>query len=206
MKTVNRGKLLKDAQAGLLEGKVIIAPDPMRDSITTPRMNWLPVRVKKGYGDFVDGYLNLLELDFKSHTGHASEDEHGIIHLHVHSNSSMELRYKAIPPKWAKKPEPIPPVQVEIWYWRDTKYLAGNVPTALELQRDYAVMWRGTQAGVINVDRLFSDVNQHPENYFSQADVKQKLQPHPHTSMSVGDIIVVNGRKFLCQFHGWKEI
>jgi hypothetical protein len=118
----------------------------------------------------------------------------------------MELRYKAIPPKWAKKPEPIPPVQVEIWYWRDTKYLAGNVPTALELQRDYAVMWRGTQAGVINVDRLFSDVNQHPENYFSQADVKQKLQPHPHTSMSVGDIIVVNGRKFLCQFHGWKEI
>jgi hypothetical protein len=103
MKTVNRGKLLKDARAGLLEGKVIIQPDPMRDSITTPKMNWLRVRVKKGYGDFIEGQLNLMELDFNSHTGHAREDEHGIIHLYVHSNSSYELRYRR-----AEKPETRP--------------------------------------------------------------------------------------------------
>lgn len=205
MKTINRGKLLKDARAGLLEGKVIIAPDPMRDSITTPHMNWLPVRVKKGYGDFIEGNLNLLELDFNSHSGRAWEDEHGLIHLYVHSNSSYELRYKR-----AEKPETRPVMQVEVWYWRDTKYLAGNVPSTADLLRDYAVMWTGTQAGVSDplavVNRLFSDLNQHPGDYFSQADVKQKLQPHPHTSMSVGDIIVVNGKKWLCQFHGWKEI
>ncbi|MFA5186456.1 MAG: ArdC family protein [Patescibacteria group bacterium] len=106
------------------------------------------------------------------------------------------------------EPDEKSPQMVEVWYWKDSRYMLGAVPTPEEQKRDYAVMWRGTQTGspLEVAERMFMELNQRPEAYFSQADVKQKLQPHPHTSMSIGDIVVVNGQKFLCQSAEWKAM
>ena len=53
---------------------------------------WFPARIKKEYGDFKEGYMNLTPFDFKSKSGHVREDKDGTITMGVHSNQWFHLR------------------------------------------------------------------------------------------------------------------
>lgn len=72
----------------------------------------MPVRISKGYGDFVEGQINLIPSDFTSSCGYAHLDADGkTIHLGVHGNCNYTFRVKdgeamkQKAPSKAKRPE-----------------------------------------------------------------------------------------------------
>lgn len=107
------------------------------------------------------------------------------------------------------------PHQVEIRYWKDIAYMElasrGTKPSEIEVAVNYVLMWRGimTWAGDVmaGLDMIFSRLQDDGTHaYFSQEDVRTKLQPHPHTSMSVGDIVTVDGTRYICMSVGWESL
>lgn len=98
----------------------------------------------------------------------------------------------------------------EVWYWKNVKYVRGAKPSADEFARDYALMWSGEapegKPAVPTLEDLWIELNACPEKYFSQDDVKAKLEPHPHTSASVGDVFALGGKKFICCSIDWEPL
>lgn len=93
MKTFNRGKLKKLAAAG----KLLLAESYHFDDMMGEHRNKdaaIPVRIKAGYGDFIEGYCNLFESDFSGKSGRAWENADGTITLIVHSNANYTFKVK----------------------------------------------------------------------------------------------------------------
>lgn len=93
--TVNRGKLRRDIEKGLYEGKLgfSISRDGEYPDKFGYKEKWLPVRVSKGFNDFVNNQINLHEYSFKAKTGLAYKEK-DIIHFSGHSNELFYLRKK----------------------------------------------------------------------------------------------------------------
>jgi DUF4097 and DUF4098 domain-containing protein YvlB len=83
-KTIRRDSLLKKFTAAAAAGKV---------EVMYPASDWMKGRVSTGYGDFIEGMANLTAKDFDSCVGRATQDPDGMIHLYVHSNSTMRIRF-----------------------------------------------------------------------------------------------------------------
>jgi len=105
----------------------------------------------------------------------------------------------------------------ELLYWNEPyEYLTGKVPTAEDLERDYTKVWEGDLPaepwgpvpGVRDTEEyaswLFYVTNTAPEVLFSQEQLRER--GGSHTSMSVGDVAVVNGVKLLCRPMSWLEL
>ena len=103
--TVNRGWLKRQVEKGLMEARCLYSYDYQRDTDTTGGDEWLPARIsaptwKNVTGgiwmmqnrDIRDGFINFDASDFSLKGGSAWMDEHGFIHLFIHSNSSFLLR------------------------------------------------------------------------------------------------------------------
>lgn len=92
MKTVNRGWLKKKVEKGEVEAKCNYRHDPQFDNIEYGSDRWIPARLSRCHGDFMEGEMNFKEWDFRSKSGCAWKNPDGTITLIIHSNSSYELR------------------------------------------------------------------------------------------------------------------
>jgi len=87
-RTVNRGWLRRMVSDGRVRARIGYSyngRDLVQDS------DWLPARFSKGFGDFMQGFMNLTDFDFRSRSGYAMRGEGGIIILHVHSDLSIDV-------------------------------------------------------------------------------------------------------------------
>ncbi len=108
------------------------------------------------------------------------------------------------------------PHEVEIYYWRFSEYMTmamlRHKPAEEDIIQGYALMWKGQMhlhgANIeANLDEIFSNLQDDGTYYyFTQDEVRAKLQPEPHTSMSVGDIISIDGQQYLCVPGGWEAL
>ncbi len=92
--TVNRGWLLRQAQAGKLEGRLdhYIESDGPGYEVGQPTDPWLPVIIG-GYEDYGrEGVLVLCDYEFRGKSGYASRNRNGEITFSVHSNLCYTLR------------------------------------------------------------------------------------------------------------------
>jgi hypothetical protein len=92
---VNRGWLKRLVQAGKVEARCDyhLTDDYAFDVGRDPgRIRWMPARFSTGYGDFVEGQMNLRDLDFSGPVGRAWLSDDGTITLDVHSNCCYSLR------------------------------------------------------------------------------------------------------------------
>lgn len=105
---------------------------------------------------------------------------------------------------------------VRIWYWKDIdtmhKAYEKKLPKSWrELKPGYVLMWQGRMGwnGTIQeaLGVLFTSLQDEGTGpFFSQAEVERKLRPTPHTSMSVGDVVGIDGKMYLCLALGWEEL
>ncbi len=134
----------------------------------------------------------------------------------VKANLELEAKRKALQEAW-KDVIPRTPHDdeyvIRIIYWKNARWMTEGVPGPADIESDYVVMWEGImklkmrpdiRGSLDQVFMTFQDNGTYP--FFSQRDVRQKLQPHPHTSMSVGDIVEIDGHKHLCAVRGWTEL
>jgi len=92
MKTVRRDMLMKLAK----QGKLVCVQSYYFDDMTGENRgaNEMPVRVKSGYGDYKEGFINVDDHDFKGH-GRAWKNADGTITLIVHSNLNYTFKIVA---------------------------------------------------------------------------------------------------------------
>jgi hypothetical protein len=103
-----------------------------------------------------------------------------------------------------------------IFYWKESKWMSfeygqNSRPTLEDFKRDYVQLpvtnivttgdWQA-QAG-----ELFDRYNR-DDNPMSTPDMQgwivNNLQPHPHTSMSTGDIVEIDGDLYIVKGYGWE--
>lgn len=91
-KTIRRDKLAELARAG----KLVCVSSYHYDEMSGESRCKAPleVRMSSGYGDFVEGVINLRESDFRSGCGMARLNDDGTISLYVHSNCNYDFRLK----------------------------------------------------------------------------------------------------------------
>lgn len=98
MKTVNRGWLKKQVQAGKVEGR---CDGHYTDDYAFDAANgfgrttgWKPVRIRPatGFDHDYENFINLWADDFTSKSGKAYTHDDGTIIYYVHSNLSYTLR------------------------------------------------------------------------------------------------------------------
>lgn len=105
---------------------------------------------------------------------------------------------------------------IQIWYWKrplimTSAYLGSLSKSWKELKPSYVLMWQGLMkwSGATEeaLGYLFNTLqDKGTEEFFTQAEVDRKLQPHPHTSMSVGDVVRIDDKFYLCLSRGWEEL
>jgi len=109
-------------------------------------------------------------------------------------------------------------MRIRIYYWKDIKWIhygifANAAPAKEEFEKDYIKVLdkeinpdhkdnRWSNFGEFQImDFFFEKLNLEPENY---------ILPLPegatHTSMSIGDIIVIDNDAFICCPIGWEQI
>jgi len=111
MVTLRRDKLLRDALAGKLEARTGHHYESGMDYQEASK-TWKTVALYGNNNEGDPSKYNMHRFDFQSNTGRAyayEGDPSRVINLHVHSNYSVELRYKeGMAPKAKPKPEPKP--------------------------------------------------------------------------------------------------
>lgn len=92
--------------------------------------------------------------------------------------------------------------QVTVLYAnKGSKFLfnGDTLPLSHETIRNYTLVLQKNTPAKSTPEEWFSWLNQ--EDLIGQ-DVAEKVG---HTSMSVGDIIIINSHRYMCQSAGWKE-
>ena len=89
--TVNRQMLRRLVAEGRMEARVDFAYDDMGGQTSG---DWMPARLSTGYGDFVEGQVNLTADDFESVCGRAYITDDGRLRLRIHSNLIYVLRVR----------------------------------------------------------------------------------------------------------------
>jgi len=97
---------------------------------------------------------------------------------------------------------------VRVFYWTESKYLVHNViPSAADLYHDYKEV--PLRPIIADKDAIFEQLNieTNPLGEKGWQDwIGKNLQPSPHTSMSVGDIIQIDDDYWLARIIGWKRL
>lgn len=115
-------------------------------------------------------------------------------------------------------------MKMEVYYWKDIDWLTksshvGEVegcryPTKTEFKKDYKKIpitfpYNGNLEYEVNFDRVYSKLNQ-GQNPLSTTEmqnwIRTNLKPHPHTSMSIGDIIKVGDKYWITVNIGWDKL
>ena len=112
--------------------------------------------------------------------------------------------------------------KMQVYYWKDSEWLvkashAGGVegcryPTKAEFKKDYkripvSFPFNNNLSLEHNFGKVYSKLNSGnnplgtPE---MQNWIKTNLKPRPHTSMSVGDIIELEGKYWITLMDGWE--
>lgn len=101
------------------------------------------------------------------------------------------------------------------YYFDDPRYMMpGTQPaTQAEFERDYRRVFREvsdvTSTDQAILDRMFRMLNINEENPLADADEQAglaRIMVHPHTSLSVGDVVTVDGRVYICKAQGWGRL
>lgn len=84
---------------------------------------------------------------------------------------------------------------------KDSKFLfnGDKLPLSHQIASDYTLVLQRNTPAKSTPEDWFANLNQ--EDLIGQ-DIAQKVG---HTSMSVGDIIIINSHRYMCQSAGWKE-
>lgn len=102
-------------------------------------------------------------------------------------------------------------IKMRVWYW-DTEFarsaLLGKTPTKEEFQKHYNLVLMRDPEELFTKEEIFALLNNIPRGnkLFMQVVETVKEKHYSHTSMSVGDIIEIKGRFFLCYCVGWEDI
>lgn len=112
---------------------------------------------------------------------------------------------------------------MDIYYWKDTKWMlgtqyAGSVkgeryPRKSDFLKDYKKLpitipydrsndIDGNLANVFDIMNIRNPM----ESKINQDWIRKNLQPNPHTSMSVGDVVKVGKNYYLTLSIGWKKM
>lgn len=122
-------------------------------------------------------------------------------------------------------------MEIKILYWKDIKSMVdvqyeGRLPTHEQINADYS------EVANYNIPDSIASINEHgfiiqendteeditPDSYFelfnngsnplATPEGQQYIKDNGvrHTSMSVGDIITLNGLPFICDSEGWKRV
>jgi hypothetical protein len=110
-------------------------------------------------------------------------------------------------------------VEVSVYYWRDVKYMNGDIPESKDVfENDYiklpmslGELW-SEGAGTDTAERVFETSSLCKKSM--QEWIMKNLKPHPHTSMSVGDVVEIckGGKRkrsvelWLCGMAGWIDL
>ena len=78
----------------------------------------------------------------------------------------------------------------------------GFVPSALEIETQYVQVADYETGDRPTPDDIFADMNIEPENHFDPSAYDRGVQ---HTSMSVGDIVIIDDTGNVCLPGGWHE-
>lgn len=104
---------------------------------------------------------------------------------------------------------------VRVYYWKKEgtrDYLMGKVPDRAEFNKDYVQVWGTDQPqekkGIALLENLYMRFNNYDSNPLSNAFGQKKLQHYGvgHTSMSVGDVVEIEGVEWLCLWNGWGKL
>lgn len=156
-----------------------------------------------------------MSIKFGKGNGHSQEGHHL-----VEASLDLENKRRALQEAWkdiVPHGEADDQYVVRIIYWKNARWMTevmmDRVPGPEDIERDYVVMWEGIMrlkprpdvtGSLEQIFMTFQDNGTYP--YFSQREVKQKLQPHPHTSMSMGDIVEIDTVKYVCAVRGWRPL
>lgn len=114
-------------------------------------------------------------------------------------------------------------MKVQILYTQDTErgrelltaFGNNQMPTISDLRNHYTVVWEGKgdllHYKLPTLDdffRIFNDADLETPNPLATPAQQEmlKLKNASHTSMSTGDIVVIDGTAYLCQPMGWAEM
>lgn len=112
---------------------------------------------------------------------------------------------------------------MDIYYWKDSKWMIGTqyagevkgerYPRKSDFKKDYkklptTIPYDRSNDLDGNLSNVFEIMNiRNPmETAQKQYWIKKNLQPNPHTSMSVGDVIKVGKNYYLTLGIGWKKM
>lgn len=107
---------------------------------------------------------------------------------------------------------------IAVYYWKDSKFLLGRAPTRGEFVQGYGRLplklddlWEGSVKGTL--ERVFTHLNRERgglTNKAMQEWIAKNLKPHPHTSMSIGDMVEIrrDGKTelWLCGLYDWVNL
>lgn len=113
---------------------------------------------------------------------------------------------------------------MEIYYWKNIEWMTnvqfadnkklGRYPTKNDFKKDWkklpiSIPYYKRMSLNENLNNTFKILNtignpmETPEN---QRWIRKNLHPHPHTSMSVGDIVKINKKYYIVLGIGWKKM
>ena len=110
---------------------------------------------------------------------------------------------------------------MQIYYWKNSKWLLvehNGLPAKDDFEKDYVklpitIPYDKTIDAESNLGIAFgilNDAYQYTPNPMSQPIhqqwIRDNLKPHPHTSMSVGDIIKIEDEYWIAKGVGWEKL
>ena len=116
-----------------------------------------------------------------------------------------------------QKDYPLVGSKIDIYYWTDVEWLRvgheHRIPTKFDFEREYkklpiSLSYSNAVALEANLDSVYEIMNiRNPmETEGKQKWITKNLQPHPHTSMSTGDIVKARGEYWIVMPIGWKKL
>jgi len=115
-------------------------------------------------------------------------------------------------------------MKMEVYYWKNIDWLTkssyvGEVtgcryPTKTEFKKDYKKIpitfpFNDKLGDEVNFGRVYSRLNQGNNPLATlemQRWIRSNLNPHPHTSMSIGDVIKVGDKYWITINIGWDKL
>ncbi len=97
----------------------------------------------------------------------------------------------------------------EVFYWKDIKWMTeimfneGKFPSEEQINNEWVKVAELHLPGRTSLESVWTEMNLHPEDYFIKFSYRKGIK---HTSMSVGDIIMVSGKYHIVVSVGFKEL
>ena len=104
---------------------------------------------------------------------------------------------------------------MEIYYWKELIFVLGRKPSRKEFEDCYAKLpidfpemkSKSKRKMLEEIFYILNDEGKEENPLDEQQDwIMENLQPNPHTSMSVGDIIKLDDEYWICKGMGWEQL